>query len=107
MTKEFDNDGFGDLQWNSLTRRLLLDIRLGRQIDFPKGDHRRPPAFFMLRLWARPLGFIDSGYFSDFKHLRRLFAACWGCLGSLLGPLEGLLGGPVSILERLGASFIV
>ncbi len=40
-----------------------------RQIDFPKGDHRRPPAFFILRFGARLLGFIDFGDFGDLKRL--------------------------------------
>ena len=48
-----------------------------RRIDFPKGDHRRPPSFFILRLRARPLGFID---FYDFGDLS-IFDAFGGLLG--------------------------
>ena len=39
-----------------------------RRIDFPKGDHRRPPAFFFMRVGARLLGFIDFGDYGCLKH---------------------------------------
>ena len=33
----------------------------GRRIDFPKGDHRRPPASYPLRLDAAALWFFGLG----------------------------------------------
>ena len=53
-------------------------LRVGRRIDFPKADHRRPPAYFILRFGARPLGYSDFG---DLMRLGCLLGASWGDLG--------------------------
>ena len=71
-------------------------------IDFPKRDHRRPPAFFILRLGARPLGFIDFGDFGDLSGSWSTLGASSGTLGGLLGALGGVLG-PLRML--LGESW--
>ena len=77
-----------------------------RRIDFPKGDHRRPPAFVIRRFGDRVFGFLrfrrcwQYGVFwdSSYAQLKGLGAsgvalgASWGALGGVLGPLGRLLG---------------
>ena len=93
-------------------------------IDFPKGDHRRPPAFFIPRFEARPLGFINIGdlklrrcllepcleSFFNFPKtaaepmLRKSLVGVLGALGRVLSCLERLLGSLGALLEPPGAS---
>ena len=75
-------------------------------IDFPKGDHRRPPAFVIRRFGDKVFGFLrfrrcwQYGVFwdSSYAQLKGLGAsgvalgASWGALGGVLVPLGRLLG---------------
>ena len=70
-----------------------------RRIDFPKGDHRRPPAFGIRRFEEKFFGITDFGDVGDCECLERslraifrCFAASGGGLGSFLEPLWALLG---------------
>ena len=65
-----------------------------RRIDFPKGDHRRPPAFVIRRFGEKVFGFIDFADVGDIEclgiALRAIlscFAASRGVLGGFLSPL--------------------
>jgi hypothetical protein len=57
------------LQISALRFRFLPFVRHallhpqagGRRIDFPKGEHRRPPAFVIRRFGDRFFGYIDFG----------------------------------------------
>ena len=53
-------------------------LRGGRRIDFPKGDHRRPPAFFHSAIWGKAFGIhrLRRSYASSVP-----FGASWGDLG--------------------------
>ena len=92
---------FGDLAfgldiWLSVWHaRLRPSGAGGGLIDFPKGDHRRPPAFCRLRFGAWSFCFIDLCEFGDLS----VFGACW----SLLGPLDRRLGSLEALLEPPGA----
>ena len=109
--------------WHAVTSPL----RGGRRIDFPKGDHRRPPAFFSfcdfgqgLRdtsisaissvfggFWSPDLIFLTfpetaAGPGASEKpcaHLGRLL----GALGRAFSPLDRLLGSLEALLKPPGA----
>ena len=75
--------------WPFDLARPAPPLRGGRRIDFPKGDHRRPPAFFHSAIWGKAFGIHP---------LRRSYASSMP-FGSLLGrswrvlsPLDRLLG---------------
>ena len=57
-----------------------------RRIDFPKGDHRRPPAFVIRRFEEK---FLESPIFV-------------GALGGSWGHLEEVSGPPRRLLKPLG-----
>ena len=67
--------------WAFDLARSAPPLRGGRRIDFPKGDHRCPPAFFILRFGTRHLGYVDLG---DLKSLLCLLEP----LGAILDGLE-------------------
>ena len=50
-----------------------------RRIDFPKGDHRRPPAFLSSAIWVQAFRLYRFQRLAVLKH----FAAFWGALGCL------------------------
>ena len=101
-------------------RRLLEDLRMeetaaddparpaphpfggGRRIDFPKGDHRRPPALLSSAALRQGLC-VSSG--SGFESLV-LEASCnvlgtsWGRLGGVFGRLGGVLVTSRGVLMR-------
>ena len=63
-------------------------------IDFLKGDHRRPPAFFHSATWGKAFGIHR---FRRFRRSKRLLGHSWGLLGHSWGPL-GISRG--SVLEK-------
>ena len=119
-------------KWNDPTRRLLLHFVAGGGLTSPRGITAARPPFFILRVGARPLGFIDFG---DFKRLRCFLEPCFefyifpktaagpgasekpgarlerllAPLGRVLSPLDRLLRGLDVLLEPpgvlLGASW--
>ena len=116
------NDDLRSLQTSKAnpTRRAPLRRLRGRRIAFPKGDHRRPPAFFVCdsligllassisatswellgRSWKRDVGTAipRSEGRGEGKFMRR----SWGALGPLgrdLGASRGDLGEVLSLLS--------
>ena len=47
------------LRLRSVIRHAVTSpLRGGRRIDFPKGDHRRPPAFFHSAIYGKAFGIL-------------------------------------------------
>ena len=66
------------------TRRLSLPSGPGGGLTSPRGITAARPPFFILRLGAKPLGFIDFGDFGDLKRLWHLLEP----VGAILEALE-------------------
>ena len=72
----------------------------GGGLTSPRGTTAARPLFFILRLGARPLGFIDFGAFKDLSGSLGTLGASSGTLGGLLGALGGVLGPFRALLGR-------
>ena len=68
-----------------------------RRIAFPKGDHRRPPAFFCRRFGESNFG-SACGLLEGSGVIFWLLEGLLGTLGGLLGPLGRLLGASWGLL---------
>ena len=60
--------------WRSIQHALLHPYGAGGGLTSPRGITAARPPFFILRVVARPLGFIDIG---DLKRLRCLLEPCF------------------------------
>ena len=65
-------------------------LRCGRRIDFPKGDHRRPPAFLSSANWG--LGFWVLSI-SAILAILSVLGWSWAALGVVLQHLAASWGG--------------
>ena len=76
--------------------RSAPPLRGGRRMTSPRGTTAARPLFFILRLGARPLGFIDFSAFED-------LSGSWGTLGASSDTPGGLLGALGGVLRPLRA----
>ena len=74
MALRFGDLAYGPALWLFIRHALLLRYAAGGGLTSPRGITAARPPFFILRVVARPLGFIDM---SDLKRLRCLLEPCF------------------------------